>query len=80
MRRAQLSRPAILSVGSLLLLLAGTDAAQAYIDPGTGGILLQILAAVGAAFLFLFNRMHTRVRNLFSFGRRKKSAQDSEEK
>lgn len=56
-------------VGAGLLVLATTQPSAGYIDPGTGSILLQILAAVGAAFLFLFNWMSTKIRNLFSFGR-----------
>ena len=51
----------------MVLALAYCPAAYAYIDPGTGGILIQGLIA-GIAFIAAFWR---RTRNFFSSRRRK---------
>lgn len=36
-------------LGSLVMLLISTDAAYAYLDPGTGSFILQMLLAGGLA-------------------------------
>lgn len=56
----------------LLAYGAGTSEAWAYIDPGSGTIILQVLAAIGVGALFYFNRFKetcVRVyRNVFGRG------------
>jgi hypothetical protein len=49
---------------ALVLGTAGT--AQAYIDPGTGSMLLQVIGAGIAGGIFYFRELRIKVRSLFS--------------
>ncbi len=55
-----------------LVFIATTRPSYAYIDPGTGTFLLQILAAIGLGIAFYFRRALNAVKNLF----RRKSDKD----
>lgn len=56
-------RQAALAV-ALVLGTAGT--AQAYIDPGTGSMLLQVIGAGIAGAIFYFRELRIKVMSLFS--------------
>lgn len=43
-----------------------TKPAYAYVDPGTGVLLLQILAAIGVGIIFYFRKFISIIKNLFS--------------
>ena len=59
----QFGRVAMLSV----LWLAGVaTAAHAYLDPGTGGFLLQTLLAAFFSFIFVLKSYWTRIKKWFS--------------
>lgn len=66
--------PGIWSLLAGVITLNGVLAtsAQAYIDPGTGSMLLQVMGAVVAGAIFFFRESLLRVKGLF--GRRSKSA------
>ena len=49
-----------------MLVLAGTAPAYAYVDPGGATIILQILAAVGAAGFLMIRRAREFVTGLFT--------------
>jgi hypothetical protein len=57
---------------ALVLGTAGT--AEAYIDPGTGSMLLQVVGAVIAGGIFYFRELRIKVMSLFS--RRREPAAD----
>ena len=48
----------------LLMLLSGP--AQAYVDPGSGSLFLQMLAAVGVGAMFYLSRIKEFIRNIFN--------------
>ena len=54
---------------ALLAMLASPLAAHAYIDPGAGSMLLQLLlGGVAGAFVF-FRLFKQKIRKLFGFGK-----------
>ena len=53
--------------------------AHAYVDPGSGTLILQILAAAGVGALFYFRQFRDKVMSLFS-GRNAKSEDAVDEK
>jgi len=50
-------------VGLLMLL---SSPAQAYVDPGSGSLFLQMLAAVGVGAMFYLSRIKEFIRNIFT--------------
>ncbi len=54
---------------ALVLLTAAATPAWAYVDPGTGAMLLQMMAAVFAGALFYFRSFWKRVAAWFGSGR-----------
>ena len=50
-------------VGLLILL---SSPAQAYVDPGSGSLFLQMLAAVGVGAMFYLSRIKEFIRNIFA--------------
>lgn len=58
---------ALLLAGSFFLLFM--PEAHAYIDPATGAMLLQALAAAAVAMLVFGKNIFLRIRNLFSPGK-----------
>jgi hypothetical protein len=56
------------------LALGSVGPAQAYIDPGTGSMLLQVIGAGIAGAIFYFRELRIKVRSLFS--RRESPAAD----
>ncbi|MEE2932969.1 MAG: hypothetical protein VX941_06055 [Pseudomonadota bacterium] len=50
-------------VGLLMLL---SSHAQAYVDPGSGSLFLQMLAAVGVGAMFYLSRIKEFIRNIFT--------------
>lgn len=48
------------------LAVGATGPAQAYIDPGTGSMLLQVIGAGIAGAIFYFRELRIKVRSLFS--------------
>jgi len=68
--------PVFIFLVSLLLI---ADPAYAYIDPGSGSILLQILVAIGASVLFLFGWLNTKIRSLLTFRRNRKVSTNNED-
>jgi len=50
-------------VGFLMLL---SSPAQAYVDPGSGSLFLQMLAAVGVGAMFYLSRIKEFIRNIFN--------------
>ncbi|HMO02564.1 MAG TPA: hypothetical protein PKD37_03900 [Oligoflexia bacterium] len=55
----------LICVGVLFFCLS--DSAYAYIDPGTGSMLLQVLLAGAAGVAVAFKLVFRRFRNIFSF-------------
>jgi hypothetical protein len=53
-------------VFSLLLLTASTHAAHAYVDPGTGSYVIQIIIAALAGIAFAVKIYWGRIKGLFS--------------
>lgn len=55
----------------LLLFLVNTEISYAYIDPGTGSYILQILALIlasmGAFFGFFFNKVKQILKKILNF-------------
>ena len=58
-----------------LLLMASPQPAQAYVDPGSGAMLWQVLAAAVIGSLFYVRRVFTWVRD--QFGLRSPASPDS---
>ena len=56
-------RPTILLV---FLLSIAPGPALAYVDPGSGSLFLQMLAAIGVGAMFYFSRMKEIIRGFFS--------------
>lgn len=48
------------------LVVVGAGPAQAYIDPGTGSMLLQVIGAGIAGGIFYFRELRIKVMSLFS--------------
>lgn len=48
------------------LVVVGAGPAQAYIDPGTGSMLLQVIGAGIAGAIFYFRELRIKVMSLFS--------------
>jgi hypothetical protein len=48
------------------LVVGSAGPAQAYIDPGTGSMLLQVIGAGIAGAIFYFRELRIKVRSLFS--------------
>ncbi len=51
---------------SLALLFTTTTNAHAYVDPGTGAMILQIIGAVVAGLLFYFRQLRQWIAALFN--------------
>jgi hypothetical protein len=51
---------------ALLVLLASAGPAAAYIDPGTGSMLLQMIGAGIAGAIFYFRELRMKLLSLFS--------------
>ena len=66
---------AVLCLQALALLGASTSAAHAYVDPGTGTMLLQLAGAAVAGALFYLREFRLRFRAWFSS--RKTQARDA---
>jgi hypothetical protein len=52
-------------ITAFLMLLMFTGPAHAYVDPGSGIFLLQILAAAGVGALFYLRRVREYIKHLF---------------
>ncbi|MDF2466878.1 MAG: hypothetical protein K0Q43_5113 [Ramlibacter sp.] len=48
------------------ILLAGTADAHAYVDPGTGAMILQIIGAAVAGALFYFRQLRHWIKAVFN--------------
>ncbi|MED5418335.1 MAG: hypothetical protein VYA27_06500 [Verrucomicrobiota bacterium] len=57
-------------LAAFLLLLVSMGPAYAYVDPGSGAFLLQILAAAGVGALFYLRRVRSYLKGLIRPGRR----------
>lgn len=53
-------------VSAVVLAIAGISPARAYIDPGTGSMLLQIFGAAVAGGIFYFHELRRKIIALFS--------------
>lgn len=62
--------------GVLTLVLGPVAPALAYIDPGTGSMLLQVMGAVIAGAIFYFRELRIRILSLF--GRRPAGSAESD--
>ncbi len=62
---------------SLIIFLGATSPAWAYLDPGTGSMMLQLLVAGVAGALVVIKAYWYRLKNLFS--REKKSAPEDKD-
>ena len=51
---------------AVALAIAGIARANAYIDPGTGSMLLQMIGAAIAGGIFYFHELRIKVMSLFS--------------
>ncbi len=51
---------------AVLILIVSTGPAHAYLDPGAGSFLLQILAAIGVGGLFYLHRLRSALKKFFS--------------
>lgn len=60
---AHLARTVGIAAG---VLLAGTADAHAYVDPGTGAMILQVIGAIVAGALFYFRQLRDWISSLFS--------------
>ncbi|MBT7953701.1 MAG: hypothetical protein HN731_00795 [Rhodospirillaceae bacterium] len=49
---------------SVLLFITSSGPAYAYVDPGSGAFMLQILAALGVGLLFYFRRFKDFIKSL----------------
>ena len=60
------------SVVPALFILAGPETIDAYLDPGTGSLIIQVVIGVAVGGLFtvkiFWNRIKTFFKNLFSRG------------
>ena len=52
--------------GALCVLMATTRDAHAYVDPGTGAMILQIIAAVAAGAMFYFRELRDKIASWYS--------------
>ncbi len=51
---------------AVLILIVSAGPAHAYVDPGAGSFLLQILAAIGVGGLFYLRRLRSALKKFFS--------------
>ena len=56
----------MIAAAAILILIVSAGPAHAYVDPGAGAFLLQILAALGVGGLFYLRRLRTALKKLFS--------------
>jgi len=56
----------------LLILCFSTSSAYAYIDPGTGSMVVQTLIALGISFLFFLRHPKQAIQRLLDFFKHKK--------
>jgi|TARA_A100001037_G_scaffold3687_1_gene3558 hypothetical protein len=54
-----------------LIMIATSNPSYAYVDPGSGAFLLQILAAIGVGALFYMRKAREFVKQLFTRRKRK---------
>ena len=54
------------SAAAVALAVGVAGSAQAYIDPGTGSMLLQVIGAVIAGAIFYFRELRMKVLSLFT--------------
>lgn len=66
------SRSSVFLRVAALMVLA--PSAQAYVDPGTGAMILQVIGAAVAGTLFFFHNLRNRVRGWFSRAPEKRPA------
>lgn len=66
-----------LAILSLSCLIVATGPAHAYLDPGTGSILLQGLIAAVAGGLVAARLYWSKVKSILSFARKKHDGADS---
>ena len=52
----------------LAINLALTSPAHAYLDPGSGAMILQILAAIGIGIVFYFQKVRDAIKRIFRIG------------
>jgi len=64
--RPSFARPAGLLRGVAALAFSSIPAAQAYIDPGTGSMLLQVFGAAVAGGIFFFHELRLKIMGFFS--------------
>jgi hypothetical protein len=62
---------------AVALAIAGIARANAYIDPGTGSMLLQMIGAAIAGGIFYFHELRMKIMSLFS--RRPAASADTSE-
>jgi len=60
------------------LVLGSAGSAQAYIDPGTGSMLLQVIGAGIAGAIFYFRELRIKVMSMFS-RRQEPASEDASE-
>ena len=61
-------------------MLAGTADAHAYVDPGTGAMILQIIGAIIAGALFYFRALRDKISSWFSRSKDQPDAAGKDEK
>jgi hypothetical protein len=64
------------AASAAVLILGTAGNAQAYIDPGTGSMLLQVIGAGIAGAIFYFRELRIKVMSLFS-RRQEPASEDS---
>ena len=69
-----------LIVLSLFGILFFPGSAHAYIDPGTGSLILQIVFATIASSLVVIKMYWLRIKNFFKKGKSEQTAPDDEER
>lgn len=62
-------RPTVCILAGFLVWISSSTDAFAYVDPGTGTFVLQILAAAAVGSLFYIRRIVDRVKKFFLPGR-----------
>ena len=60
------------------LMLATTTDAHAYVDPGTGAMILQIIGAIVAGTLFYFRQLRAKISEWFARLTGRSSTKDDE--
>jgi len=64
---------------SICLFIAGSVNAHAYIDPGSGGVLITAILGFFAAIGYTFRKWFYRLRNVFGNGKSIESKFDEDE-